>query len=371
MTKQQTDNDDRQENTLGDLLLKTRKAQHKTLEDAAEATRINASFLHALEVDDFVKLPDEVFTRGFIRLYATYLGLDPDDTFNHYISQEGLDPGKPDIKPHQQDIINSELLDRTSIFMKKKSSKIMPVMILLAILVLFYILGVFFNVEEQPSDLQPETDITSSLVDNSLQADSGKTTKPEDLIAQKVAEPPRQPAEPAIQEPPVKSPRQAKQKVKTKTVAADTASPHAEGKPAQLASLPVTVSDPIEPAALPFTVSKPSTPVTLPITVKVATEPAPIANRGATDLDFKYVLEARFEESSQVRIKVDDKPQLQYNSQAGIVRIWQANESIVLDLDNRAGVSLTLNGQPFPLPETDGPTATINIPADLPTSNQP
>ena len=59
--------------------------------------------------------------------------------------------------------------------------------------------------------------------------------------------------------------------------------------------------------------------------------------------EFKYFLEAQFNESSLVTIKVDDQPQRQYNSQAGVVRIWKARESIVLELGNRNGVILTLN----------------------------
>jgi cytoskeleton protein RodZ len=350
MTKQQNDNESQPENSLGDLLLRTRQARQKTLAEAADATRINAKFLQALEENDFDKLPDEIFTRGFIKLYATYLGLDPNDTFKHYIAQENLDPCKPDVKLQPDELIDRELLDRTSAFIKK-SRKILPITILLSILVLFYILGVFFKSEEQSSyKLTPEADITLSQVDPSTQADSGQTTSPQKgQIPQKIAEPPS---------------KQAEKKVKPEGAAADRPTPPAVEKP--------TPPTPKTSVIQPVKRIEQTKSLTLPVTVKVATaSPPPKQLGGPADVDFKYVLEARFEESSLVRIKVDDKPQLQYNSQAGIVRIWKAKESIALDLDNRAGVSLTLNGRPFAITDTGGPTAIINIPADIPTSNNP
>ncbi|MEN8136285.1 MAG: RodZ domain-containing protein [Thermodesulfobacteriota bacterium] len=363
MTDDQIYNETLQEVSLGVLLQNTRQARQKTLEDASDATRINAKFLQALEENDFEKLPDEIFTRGFIKLYATYLGLDPNDTVKHYLSQEKLAPCKPNVKIQRNEVIDSELLDRTSIFFKK-TRRILPIALLLSILVLFYILGVFFKAEKQSKKkLQSGPDITLAPVEQSSPADSGQTTDPQkELPAKKIAETPSQPAEPPVPKPAVpavESTSQAKEKVKTENIAATQPSAVAE-------------KDPTPPAAMTQR-TRQVKPVSLPITVAVATAPSPAPEQlnGAADVEFKYVLEAHFEESSLVRIKVDDKPQLQYNSQAGIIRRWKARESIVLDLDNRAGVSLTLNGQPFAITDTDGPTAIINIPADIPKSSIP
>lgn len=356
MTKQQTDIEEQPENTLGDLLRKTRHAKGTTLADAAGTTRINGKFLRALEKDDFEKLPDEIFIRGFIRLYATYLGLDPEDTFRHYILQEKLDPNKPAAKPYRDEIINDELLDRTSIFIKK-SRKVLPVTILLSILILFYVLGIFFKDDNLSPSLEPVSNITNSQADNPPVEDLEKSITP------------------VSQKPLVKSPQQAKQEVnKTKTIAtAKVSSPQVEKKETQQ-TIKTPAIKTIEPVkvTMPVTRSEAVAPVTLPITVKVATETVPLPPKtNTTDVDFKYILEARFEENSGVSIKVDDKPQLKYNSQAGIVRIWKANEKIALTLDNGADVFLTLNGKPITIVDTEGSTATLNIPADLPESNQP
>src|SRR5262249_7627261 len=47
---------------------------------------ISKRYLEALERGDFSRLPAPVFTRGFIRAYAGYLGLDPEEMVNAYLS---------------------------------------------------------------------------------------------------------------------------------------------------------------------------------------------------------------------------------------------------------------------------------------------
>jgi cytoskeletal protein RodZ len=53
-------------------------------------------YLEALEEDRFEVLPAPVFAKGFLRQYARFVGLDPDDVVNHYLaaSQENEDEDK-------------------------------------------------------------------------------------------------------------------------------------------------------------------------------------------------------------------------------------------------------------------------------------
>lgn len=77
----------RSEETLGSFLKKHRQSQGKSLEEIAEKTRIHASTLRALEEDNPKALPAEVFTRGFVKNYAQYLGLDPNEAVRRYNAQ--------------------------------------------------------------------------------------------------------------------------------------------------------------------------------------------------------------------------------------------------------------------------------------------
>ncbi|BDV42335.1 DNA-binding protein [Geotalea uraniireducens] len=64
--------------TVGGLLSAARQAREVTLDEVARATRIGKIYLISLEADAFDKLPSPAYVKGFLRVYAAYLGLDPD-----------------------------------------------------------------------------------------------------------------------------------------------------------------------------------------------------------------------------------------------------------------------------------------------------
>jgi len=63
--------------TLGETLRQARLDKGVSLADAARDTRIRRAYLEALESEDGAALPAAVYTRGFLRTYAEYLGLNP------------------------------------------------------------------------------------------------------------------------------------------------------------------------------------------------------------------------------------------------------------------------------------------------------
>ncbi|GAF79773.1 unnamed protein product, partial [marine sediment metagenome] len=86
--------------TLGVWLCQTREARGNTLREAETATRIRVRFLEALEAGDFVVFPGgEVQIHGFLRIYARYLGLPPDEVLARYNTEiggvEAVLPGTP------------------------------------------------------------------------------------------------------------------------------------------------------------------------------------------------------------------------------------------------------------------------------------
>ena len=62
--------------SLGEYLQQAREAKGLTLEEASSKTRILPLYLKALEENNYARLPDEVFAKGFVRSYARILGLD-------------------------------------------------------------------------------------------------------------------------------------------------------------------------------------------------------------------------------------------------------------------------------------------------------
>ena len=65
--------------SLGNKFQAARESQGLTLEEMVSRTRIQESYLNALEEDEFEQLPERVFTKGFVRAYARSLNLDEEE----------------------------------------------------------------------------------------------------------------------------------------------------------------------------------------------------------------------------------------------------------------------------------------------------
>lgn len=74
--------------SFGERLEQERTKRGVTLKDMADATKISARMLRALETEDFEKLPGGIFNRGFVRAYAQHLDLDPEAAVADYVSAE-------------------------------------------------------------------------------------------------------------------------------------------------------------------------------------------------------------------------------------------------------------------------------------------
>ncbi len=64
---------------VGAMLREARERQGLTYSQVEEGTRIRARFVQALEENDYAPLGGELYVRGFLRNYAIFLGLSPDD----------------------------------------------------------------------------------------------------------------------------------------------------------------------------------------------------------------------------------------------------------------------------------------------------
>ncbi|MBI1920455.1 MAG: helix-turn-helix domain-containing protein [Geobacter sp.] len=65
--------------SAGTLLREAREQRGVTIEQAAETTRISKGYLKAIEEDAYGRLPNIVYVKGFLRVYAGYLGLSGDE----------------------------------------------------------------------------------------------------------------------------------------------------------------------------------------------------------------------------------------------------------------------------------------------------
>jgi cytoskeletal protein RodZ len=76
--------DQRESQSFGEYLKRERELREISLREIADDTKISFRYLQALEEDNTARLPAEVFIKGFIRSYAQYIGLDPDEAILRY-----------------------------------------------------------------------------------------------------------------------------------------------------------------------------------------------------------------------------------------------------------------------------------------------
>ncbi len=75
---------------LARRLRSAREARGITLEEAERATKIRRRFLEAIDAGDFARLPDGPPARGFIKIYARYLGLDAEEALGDFEAEVGV-----------------------------------------------------------------------------------------------------------------------------------------------------------------------------------------------------------------------------------------------------------------------------------------
>lgn len=86
---------------IGERLEEARKSKGISIREAAEATKVRGDYLHKFESNQFdLNLPD-IYVRGFLRNYSTYLGLSAEKVIADYRS---LGHGKPQPKPSNREV---------------------------------------------------------------------------------------------------------------------------------------------------------------------------------------------------------------------------------------------------------------------------
>jgi cytoskeletal protein RodZ len=75
--------------SLPDRLTAARERKGVDLVRAERDTKIRVRYLSALESGDYRDLPGAVYTKGFLRNYAIYLGLDPEDVLRQWRRERG------------------------------------------------------------------------------------------------------------------------------------------------------------------------------------------------------------------------------------------------------------------------------------------
>jgi len=96
--------------TLGKYLRDAREAMGIDIRDAAMQTRISVNYLHALEEEDFSKLPGEVFVKGFLKNYGRFLHLEEAEVLKRYaaLKPQTVTPPAPPADGEKTTVISEQ-----------------------------------------------------------------------------------------------------------------------------------------------------------------------------------------------------------------------------------------------------------------------
>ncbi len=78
--------------SLGERFRAAREQRGLSLSEVAEHLRIRSVYLAAIEEENWSAIGAPVYTRGFLRTYARYLGLDPEEAVGAFNSASGQPP---------------------------------------------------------------------------------------------------------------------------------------------------------------------------------------------------------------------------------------------------------------------------------------
>lgn len=98
---------------VGATLRHAREEKGLTLDRLSHVTRVSVPILTAIERNDRRAIPPRPYGRGFVKLYASEVGLKPDAVVREYFSQFAPAP-EPHTEPEPRDVILDESRSRQS-----------------------------------------------------------------------------------------------------------------------------------------------------------------------------------------------------------------------------------------------------------------
>lgn len=154
--------------TTGAFLKNEREKQQKTLREISIATKISRKVLEAIEEDRYDLLIPSAYARGFLKLYAKELGLDPDEVVKLYAKE---------LKELKKEMPQNESKKQPPPpLIASKYAYIVPAVIFLVVLIVY-----FSYKEESPEKKTAEQRIGPEASTTSVVAVVARKTAREDI----------------------------------------------------------------------------------------------------------------------------------------------------------------------------------------------
>lgn len=384
---------------IGETLRAAREEQAFSLDDVVAATRIRTHFLEALEENNFDALGGNVYVRGFLRNYATFLGLDPEPLVAPFRSKEHK---LPVYKPSAQPRYLAEPLQSNPLPLGR-------ILFMLFFLILLGVIG--FSLWVRPASLDSimaylpiqrentasvATPIQPALIEATETAEplaTEESTQSTDVVEEEPTEP-SEPAEEGEEAPePTEAPVEEEGTSEPSATVSAEASPTEEvatavptatrpprtptavvsdtvptpvtlvsdtgAAPTEVVAAPTeAVAAPTEAVATPTATEVPPTEVVATPTIVVSqtptlvpTEsvPTPTPEPTATEVNQEVVIQAQIQGDTWLRVFTDNNSAnaIQETVTAGDSFEWIGLESVNIRAGNGAAISITVNGQEY------------------------
>jgi transcriptional regulator with XRE-family HTH domain len=136
--------------SIGQELKRERELRGISLNEIADSTKINIRFLRALEENQLDILPEQFFTKGIIRNYAKYLGLDEQSVINTYLESLGAQTKQEKLAGENEDELRKTLATPPK---EKRISLLFALMVLVILSLIIIMYFLFREGESLPQNL--------------------------------------------------------------------------------------------------------------------------------------------------------------------------------------------------------------------------
>jgi cytoskeleton protein RodZ len=330
---------------IGERLRSAREALGLSLEEVEAATRIRRSYLQALEQEAFDRLPGPAYARGFLRAYATHLGLRPEDI------PELSRPGAASAGPPPGKTAPVEVRLTPGAYLSPARRALVGLAILVGIGVVFVAYVLYGQVRQfvQTSPAPHPAAAPQGGSATARPAPSSGMSRPAPSYPRGGSSTPAKPAAPAA--PTVKpavpgAPAPAAGTPGAQKPGAATQAPQAQVPAAGAPAKPPAAAPPSPAGAVPGTAAKPAAvgPAAAPPAGSEKpsgqAQPAPAAS-GAP---LKVAVAATGH--AWVRTVADGTTVFEGFLNSGDKQVWQANKTLTVRVGNAAAIAISVNGKP-------------------------
>ena len=123
--------------TIGNVLKEARSKKSISLEEVHSRIKIHPRVLQLLEEDKFEKLPSPVFVKSFLKSYAEFLEVNPEEIIRRYEKEDQKEPAQIlYIKPAAE-------REKKTIFAVDKSLLVLPAILLIVLFTGFFAVSLF------------------------------------------------------------------------------------------------------------------------------------------------------------------------------------------------------------------------------------